>query len=256
MIVGLRELRWEGGVNGIHSGLELLRLFLRDVFSETVGRKFYPVKELECRHRHASFRPVGVPACLTGGTKDKGKAQGLVLSDFKKRLRKWLDERTVGDNPEAGLSDEDSEDGDDTIEMVTHLESGVESQLTTISSWDAQCFPSSQPIAGGNRKSTKARMVVITYLHHHSVTAQEFREAYKALTTSDAALLHLCGCGLASDTQPGCVEGSHLKLASLELNRSHTHVHFTLKLATSGPAYQAMLNAIRGSEGGVYDDVF
>jgi len=98
--------------------------------------------------------------------------------------------------------------------------------------------------------------VVLTYLHHHCGSSVAFREAFKGLTTSSDALLHLCGCGLGDADHPGCVTGSHLKLASLDLNLEHTHLHFTLRLATSSVGYKQMLDAISGSTGGVYDDVF
>jgi hypothetical protein len=242
------------GSKGNNSGLEILRLYLRDVFSE-VGDKprLFPMKELECRHQDADFRPSHVEACYAGGTIDKGKAQGFVLSDFKKKLRRWLVSCTDGEDLEAGLSDEDklSSEEEEVIQVVV-----PEGSQVSDSSWDPLKYPSSTPVEGSRRRSTKARLMVLTYLHQHSATAHEFREAFKALTTSDDALLHLCGCGLGSDASRGCITGSHLKLASLELNRDHTHVHFTLRLATTGEGYQSMLQAIRGSRGGEFDDVF
>lgn len=241
-------------VNGVGnlSGLELLRLFLLDVFSDLDAyKKVFLMTKLECRHESEEFRPIGVTACYTSGTKDKGKAQGFVLSDLKKRLRQWLNGKTISDNPEADLSDDDS--GEDT---ATERESSPVVPSLPPSSWDASKYPSSQTAGDGTRKSTKARLVVLTYLHHHSQSKVAFREAYKALTTSDDALLHLCGCGLATADLTGCVTGSHLKLASLDLNREHTHLHFTMRLATSGEGYSQMLQSISGSAGGAYDDVF
>ena len=243
------------GGRGQHSGLELFRFFLIDVFSESGGRKLYPLKEMECRHQLPSFRPVGVTPCLTGGTKDKGKAQGFVLSDLKKHLRAWLAERTMGENLEAGLSDGESDSEDDTIDVKASQVTAGSSSRT--SSWDPVKYPSSQPVEGKARKSTKGRLMVLSYLNHHAHSADAFREAFKALTTSDAALLHLCGCGLSGTNAPACVTGSHLKLASLELNREHTHLHFVLRLASeSSEKYQAMLGALCGCKDSLFDDVF
>jgi len=241
-----------GGVGNL-SGLELLRLFVLDVFSDSGAyKKVFPMMKLECRHETEEFRPVGITACYTSGTKDKGKAQGFVLSDLKKKLRQWLNDRTISDKPEADLSDDDSDDGTATEREY----SPVVPSLPPSSSWDASKYPSSQTAGDGARKSTKARLVVLTYLHHHSTSKDTFREAFKALTTSNDALLHLCGCGLANADLNGCVTGSHLKLASLDLNREHTHLHFTMRLATSGEGYSQMLQSISGSAGGAYDDVF
>ena len=240
-------------VNGVGnlSGLELLRLFVLDVFSELgTGKKVFPMKKMECRHESDEFRPVDVIACYTSGIKDKGKAQGFVISDLKKKLRHWLNDRTISDNPEADLSDESTE-ADSVAEDV------MSPTLLPPSSWDPEKYPSSQTAGDGvARKSTKGRLVVLTYLHHHAETQVAFRKAFKGLTTSDDALLHLCGCGLGTSEYAGCVTGSHLKLASLDLNREHTHLHFTLRLATSGVGYRQMLEAISGSNDGVYDDVF
>jgi hypothetical protein len=52
------------------------------------------------------------------------------------------------------------------------------------------------------------------------------------------------------------VEGSHLKLATAELNREHVSYHFVLGNCTTRESYLQMLAAVKGSADGKFDDVF
>ena len=245
------HVKVDGGEGVVVDGLEVLRRFMRDTLPPK-GKKF-PLQECECRHRRG-FLPPGLEMCRTSGTVDKNKAQGFVMSDFKRSLREWL--RPKQRDPNSIVSDiEDS----DSEEEAGDMEEVQSSQPISLSSFDTAQYPSSpQPgDSGYTRKSTKQRLPVLFYLLYHSDTCESFKLAFKQLCKPDLYLVHLCGCGLNTDTLRGaCVVGSHLKLAPLELNREHVHFHFVLAQLPSKESYLATLNAIRGGSDGKYDDVF
>lgn len=247
--------RWAVHVRGegdsVVDGKELLRLFLRDTLPPK-GKQF-PLQECDCRHEGGHL-PSDREMCKTGGTVDSGKANAFVMSDLKHSLRSWL--KTKRRNPYFEVTDvEDS----DEEEVELELEES-ESQPISLSSFDAERYPSSpikQGEPGWKRKSTKQRLTVLFYLLFHSDGRDTFNSAFKRLCLPDLHLVHLCGCGLNIEGLRGaCVVGSHLKLATSELNREHVHYHFVLAHSQSKQAYRATLDAIKGSAEGKYDDVF
>jgi len=241
---------------GQAEGLEVLRLFIRDILArpgmsaseaERNGKKF-PLSECQCRHRSVGT-PEGVDPCYTGGVRDAGKAQAFVMEDFRAALLKWLKGHQ---STSIDLSDVEA------VEIESDGESSQDEPEPT-SSFQAADYSSTDFLAVGRkrRSTTKQRLTVLTYLSHHSDTLAEFKVAFKALCNSENSLLHLCGCGLSNETHPSsCVTGSHLKLESHDLNQDHTHLHFTLRLASTRDGYLKMLDSLRGSNGGLYDDVF
>jgi hypothetical protein len=246
------------GPIGRVEGLDILRLFLRDVLAkpemsslqcEVQGKKF-PLSACSCRHKIVGV-PSGLQPCYTGGIKDNKKAQAFVMEDFRIVLLKWLRAHLV--------------DSTDTVSDVEEMhgeevESEEDNEPSQATSFIPSDYPSSPFLASDRKKkrvTTKQRLVVLQYLRHHSQSFAAFRVAYKALCDPNVNLLHLCGCGISDSEHPnGCVTGSHLKLASQELNRDHVHVHFTLKLASSREKYLQMLESLKGGKEGVYDDVF
>jgi hypothetical protein len=245
------HVKFDDGEEGVVDGVEVLRRFLRDTLPPK-GKKF-PLQECGCRHG-GGYLPLGVEMCRTSGTVDKNKAQGFVMSDFKQSLREWL--RSKQSDPNSIISDvEDS----DLEEEAGDAEEAHMSQPISLSSFDALKYPSSpQPgDSGYARKSTKQRLPVLFYLVHHSNTRETFKNVFKQLCKPDLYLVHLCGCGLNTEALKGaCVVGSHLKLAPSELNREHVHYHFVLAQLSSKESYLTTLDAIKGSSGGKYDDIF
>lgn len=252
---GLRALcdRWAvhvqvGSSVGV-DGKELLRHFLRETLPPK-GKKF-PLQECECRHKDG-FLPSNKEKCMTGGTVDMNKAQAFVMSDFRQSLRQWL--QSCQRNPHEVVTDlEDSEEEEIEVEEIG-------SQPISLSSYDPEHYPSS-PLKKGDpdwkRKATKQRLTILSYLVFHSDTREAFNRAFKQLCQPDLYLVHLCGCGLNSETLRGaCVTGSHLKLAPAELNRDHVHYHFVLSQISSKQAYIGALAALKGGSNGKFDDVF
>jgi hypothetical protein len=189
--------------------------------------------------------------CRTSGTVDNGKGQAFVMSDFKQSLRQWL--KSKQKNPTIVVTDVEDSDSDEEDEEPR-------SQPISISSYEANKYPSS-PLKPGDatwkRKSTKQRLAVLFYLLSHSDNRDAFNSAYKKLCESDLYLVHLCGCGINTESLHGaCVEGSHLKLASALLNREHVHYHFVLSQLSTKESYLATLCAIKGGADGNFDDVF
>jgi hypothetical protein len=245
--------RWAVHVRGegdaVVDGKELLRLFLRDTLPPK-GKKF-PLQGCDCRHK-GGYLPSDREMCRTAGTVDNGKANAFVMSDLKHSLRNWL--KTKRRNPHFEVTDVEDSD-----EEEVELEESA-SQPISLSSYDVDRYPSSpvkQGDSGWKRKSTKQRLTVLFYLLHHSNSCDTFNSAFKELCLPDLHLVHLCGCGLNIEGLYGaCVVGSHLKLASSELNREHVHYHFVLAHSKSKEAYLATLAAIKGGSGGRFDDVF
>ena len=242
---------------GQAEGLDVLRLFIRDTLTrpgtaeaEASGKKF-PLSECQCRHTRVVGTPEGVDPCFTGGVKDAGKAQSFVMEDFRVTLLKWLKARQISS---VELSDVEP------VEVESDGESSEDEPEAPTSSFQVADYSSTDFLAPGRTKrrtTTKQRLTVLTYLLHHSDTLVEFKAAFKALCKSDAGLLHLCGCGISNDDHPmSCVTGSHLKLESQDLNQDHTHLHFALRLVSTRDGYLKMLDSLRGSRGGLYDDVF
>ena len=229
---------------GVVDGKEVLRLFIRDYLQSA---KFTLV---DCKCRHGDGRlPPEREMCQTGGTVDLGKASAFVMADFKKALYSWLNDRKS--DPAVLVTDiEDmsgSEEEDDEVEPPS-------------SSFDLELYPSSQLKPGDEgfkRKSTKQRLTVLQYLLSHSHSRADFSRAFKGLCDPDMYLVHLCGCGINTIGLRGaCVTGSHLKLAPAELNREHIHYHFVLENASSTESYLTLLDGMKGSLEGKYDDVF
>lgn len=238
------------GSEGVADGKELLRYFLRETLPPK-GKKF-PLRECECRHKDG-FLPSGKEMCKTSGTVDNGKAQAFVMSDFKQSLRLWLKSKQKS-NATLVTDVEDS-----SVEEENEVEE-TSSQPVSLSSYDADRYPSS-PLKPGDanwrRKSTKQRLAVLFYLLSHSDKRDAFNSAFKQLCAPGLHLVHLCGCGLNTETLHGaCIVGSHLKLARAELNREHVHYHFVLSHLSSKESYLAALSAIKGGAGGKFDDVF
>jgi len=236
------------GSGGAIDGKELLRSFLRETLPPK-GKKF-PLQECDCRHKDG-FLPSGKEMCRTSGTVDNGKGQAFVMSDFKQSLRQWL--KSKQKNPTIVVTDVEDSDSDEEDEEPR-------SQPISISSYEANKYPSS-PLKPGDatwkRKSTKQRLAVLFYLLSHSDNRDAFNSAYKKLCESDLYLVHLCGCGINTESLHGaCVEGSHLKLASALLNREHVHYHFVLSQLSTKESYLATLCAIKGGADGNFDDVF
>lgn len=237
-------------VGKVVDGKELLRLFLRDTLPPK-GKRF-PLQECECRHKDG-YLPSGLEMCMTSGTSDNNKAQAFVMSDLKQTLRQWL--KAHQKNITAVITDvEDSvEEEDNDVEESR-------SQPISLSSFDAEQYPSS-PLKPGDvgwkRKTTKQRLTILFYLLAHSNSSEAFNKAFKQLCEPNLHLVHLCGCGLSTGTLHGaCVIGSHLKLASAELNREHVHFHYVLAQLPSKESYLATLAAIKGGSHGKFDDVF
>jgi len=228
-------------------GKEVLRAFLRDILLPPPGKKF-PLKECGCRHGKGLLPP-GKEMCMTAGTVDTGKANAFVMFDLKQMLRSWLNSKKRHSVEVTDVEDSSEGGSDDECETQP-LES----------SYNPLAYPSS-PLKPGDigfkRKSTKQRLAILFYLLHHSGDRVSFSRAFKELCDPELHLVHLCGCGLSIDGLKGsCVTGSHLKLASAELNREHVHYHFVLQLAPSKEAYLQLWSAIKGSEDGRFDDVF
>lgn len=235
------------GFNGAATGVDLLRLFLKAELS--TGGALCPTV-LNCRHCLASGRPDGQSACLTAGTKDLGKAQGFVRSDLKGRLRRWLKERTLSDADDHDEEVSDESSGSDAEEHSQDLSVAI-----TVSSFDPDNFPSSTPLIG-SRKSTKARVMVLTYLGKYVNNPVQFKVALKELCSPDSQLNHLCGCGISSHTLGACVNGDHLELGDQKQNVEHTHIHTVLRLNPSGSAYRQQLSLIKGKAEGKFDALF
>jgi hypothetical protein len=232
-----------GEAEGVVDGKEVLRLFIRDF----LPRSKFKLVDCKCRHEKGRL-PLGKEMCQTGGTVDMGKASAFVMSDLKKALYEWLNNRKR--NPADVVTDiEDVSEGEDE-----------EGELDLPSSYDPDHYPSSDPRPGDKgykRKSTKQRLTVLQYLLSHSQSRADFSRAFAGLCDPDLYLVHLCGCGLNSMSLRGsCVTGSHLKLARAELNREHIHYHYVLDNAPSKESYLALLAAMKGSLEGKFDDVF
>lgn len=225
-------------------GKELLRLFLR---SELLG--LYKLEPCQCVHGGGHLPP-GKEPCRTGGTKDKLKAVAFVKHTLKGALRDWLEANKS--DPDLAISDVESSDEEEGGEVEEDAE---ESQPAYIpSSYALEAYPSSPE--SQKRKSTKQRLTVLYYLLSHSGTSSEFATAFRNLCDPDLHLVHLCGCGVCTGTFKACVTGSHLKLAKADLNREHVHYHRVLHAAPTKDAYLALCGAVKGSEGGRFDDVF
>lgn len=242
-VVHLRMPLEEAAGEVVVDGKEVLRLFIRDSMQTA---KFNLV---DCRCRHASGRlPPTKEMCQTGGTVDLGKASAFVMADLKGSLYTWLAARKR--DPAVLVTDvEDMSDSE---------EDDVEDLLS--SSFDPTEYPSSQLKAGDDgfkRKSTKQRLTVLQYLLCHSHSRADFNRAFKGLCDPDLYLVHLCGCGINTTSLRGaCVTGSHLKLAPAELNREHVHYHYVLENALSKESYLTLLDGMKGSLEGKFDDVF
>jgi hypothetical protein len=242
--VKVDDLLEEGEEVGVVDGREVLRLYLRDRLQSR-----YRLSDCECRHGDGRHPPE-MGMCQTGGTVDNGKASSFVMSDFKKDLYAWLDGRKryqnfVATDPEFDADDDEDDD----------LGLGPSEPL-----YDSRQYPSSQPHAGQfgyRRKTTKQRLTILQYLHSHSHSRADFISAFRQLGDPDLYLVHLCGCGINTQSLKGaCVRGSHMKLASAELNRDHIHYHFVLENASSKESYEALLAGMKGSLEGKYDDIF
>lgn len=234
-------------------GIELLRRFMRDELP-----KCYPLTPCTCHHAGDRLPP-GVPMCASGGTPDTSKqrkANGFVMASAKNYLRKWLAKLVPED---VEVDDEDLVDSEDEGSGDEIGDDEEPSQVTIASSYNAGHYPST-PVAqrsGAHRKSTKGRLMVLYYLSAQASTRKSFLEAYRALCDVNTQLVHLCGCGLAGEGMASaCVVGSHVKVATADLNRRHTHYHHVLRNATSKERYLKLLEGIRDSEGGEMNDVF
>lgn len=232
---------------GLRDGKELLRLFIRDAMGPSSKR--WTPRDLECRH--AGMRPDGVEMCQTAGTRDMGKANAFLIRTLKSDLRKWLKAKKTDPNFDwsESESEEDDEGGDEFDDDV------VELRVPT-SSFNADDYPSSQPEK--SQISTKQRLTLLTYLLAHSESRADFSQALRDLGDKTLCLVHLCGCGISSTELPNgaCVTGSHLKLASAEVNRIHTHYHEVIRRKSTKVQYIALLKSIQGEPDGQFDDVF
>lgn len=243
--VKVNDLIRETDGAGVVDGKEVLRLFIRDF----LPRGKFQLVDCKCRHGNGRL-PLGKERCQTGGTVDMGKASAFVMSDLKKALYEWLNNRKRNPADVVTEIEDDDSEGED--------EEG-DSELPS-SSYDHEHYPSSLPRPGAkgyNRKSTKQRLTVLQYLLSHSQSRADFSRAFAGLCDPELYLVHLCGCGLNSMSLRGsCVTGSHLKLARAELNREHVHYHYVLENAPSKESYLALLAAMKGSLEGKFDDVF
>lgn len=90
------------------------------------------------------------------------------------------------------------------------------------------------------RVSTKIRTATLGYLLGFADDPQQLRTEFKRLRSDkDLCVLHLCGCGICSDSPSGgklygCSEPSHLRLGSHEENRVHRTCHEMLNLCQVG----------------------
>jgi hypothetical protein len=244
------HVKLDDSTTQVVDGKELLRVFLLETLLPPKGKKF-PMRECKCRHA-GGLLPEGKDMCMTAGTVDAGKANAFVMSDLKQTLRSWLSSKKRHSVEVTDVDDSDEEGSEEDADE--------ESQPFPKSSYTESAYPSS-PLKPGDvgykRKSTKQRLAVLHYLTSHSDDRVSFNRAFKQLCEPELHLVHLCGCGLSIDGLKGaCVTGSHLKLASAELNREHVHYHFVLQKAPSKDAYLKIWDSIQGSEGGRFDDVF
>ncbi|KAK9350385.1 hypothetical protein V1523DRAFT_429097 [Lipomyces doorenjongii] len=230
----LRELRGICDRRSESAGLDglcLLRRFIRDVMDLSSPFCLFPTSPMCCRHSYDRFLPDGLDPCLVAGVKDAGKASAFVKHDLKVKLREWLDGKHYG-------ADENSD-----------WDSEIDGYCPSSQSFDADNYPSSLP-DGKSRLSTKARVIVLSYLFRYSDDDSSFKRAYKELEQSGLELLHLCGCGICSSSQRGCVTPSHLMLGSRLLNEDHKSVHFVLRLATSADEYRNLHKSISALQDG------
>lgn len=230
---------------GVVDGREVLRLFLR----VRLLRR-YRLSDCDCRHKDGRHPPE-MEMCQTGGTVDSGKASAFVMADFKKDLYEWLDGRKRCQNyvvSDVELAED--EDEEDDLDLAGFSQPP----------YDPRHYPSSQPRPrefGYMRKTTKQRLTVLQYLYSHSQSRATFNLAFRELCDPKLHLVHLCGCGINTESLRGsCVTGSHMKLASAELNREHVHYHFVLENAPSNESYRTLLAGMKGSLDGKFDDVF
>lgn len=228
-------------------GKEVLRLFLLDLLGPK-GKKF-PLRDCKCRHAMQGT-PSGTKMCQTAGTVDQGKANAFVMSDLKKDLRAWLKAKQRRQSDVVSDIEDSEEEGSD----------GGEIHESIPSSYVESVYPSSPNKPGEpgyKRRTTKQRVTVLFYLYANANSRDSFSRAFKGLCDSSAQLVHLCGCGLSiGELKGSCVVGSHMKLASAELNREHIHYHFVLENAPDRASYLKMHGALKGGAGGKFDDVF
>lgn len=241
-------------------GKDVIRIFLRENLKE-----LFPLRKCDCHHK--SRRPEGIESCKTGGIVDAKKAQGFVASDFDRRFRNYLAshevksvekgvrrlKKEVQDEVQSWFGDDDDEADVEIVEDSSQFPLS----MPPASDFDEAEFPSSSPVPTAKRKSTKQRLTVLYYLLEHSGSRKEFEEAWVGLQDPELQLVHLCGCGLSYGTFKGaCVVGSHMKLATAELNREHAHFHFILRGAATRAQYLQQLACFKGSHDGRFDDVF
>ena len=235
--------------NADRHGLELLRLFLIDLFDPTIVPPLSKVicrRELDCRHNAKSCLPPGKLNCWTAGTSDAKKANSFRKDSIKNTLRMWLKNRATS---ELVLSDSDSSSGIDS--RLTEDECypiSRSSSIKILSSFDPADFPSSLP---RDRISTKQRVHLLSYMRKYSIDIDDFYKTFKCLIRNQPKqeIAHLCGCGLSNETVADtCVEPSHLTLCTHDSNLQHIPYHTMAKAIGCGEEYLAYYNLFANKE--------
>jgi hypothetical protein len=175
------------------------------------------LSNLNCRHDPSGLGHSynGSRPCTTTGTRDKGKAMKFVSFDLRILARKWC-----------------SENGFQLAGSSSPLRSSQEE---------------------GGRRSTGLRVHILAFLCNYWDDPVQLEGQWNALITTQAPLLHLCGCGVCHNQDRACTEPSHLRLGTREENDYQTGWHQLLTTCQDRTEYLWLcrfLNQRRGITGG------
>lgn len=233
----LRHDRW---------GLELVRLYIRDIWADKYGFKGGLTRcgltVLHCRHFSHPLTPSKSP-CLSLGTPEQGKAMAFVMKDFLEGFEVWangvnpLRNRSLGFQRPSTFVDFDDVEGDVPFAECMVLPADYEDDDVTMIAIPSlsQSSETSSHFASQTKgldieisTRTKQRVHLLTYLFNESDSFARFKTAWDNLIDEDSKLeiAHLCGCGLNADgANRTCVAPDHLTLISKEANLKHISFH-------------------------------
>jgi hypothetical protein len=213
-----------------------------------------------CRHcpggRHYARAIMGLAPCVTGGTRDGGKAPKLVVSDIRKKARAFCRSRGRGtilpwDGTELRAVSEEAEEAyeeslesqwDEDDEPVDAVGAGRDAWAGNLDS-----DPVRDSSAESTRRTTGCRAYVFTFLWGKRRDPALFMRAVRDLcAVGDFAVdvLHLCGCGLPDGRSNGCCEPTHLVLGSREQNSAHRSFHEVVRQINQPDNYRGVVRVL------------
>ncbi|PLB41739.1 uncharacterized protein BDW47DRAFT_122193 [Aspergillus candidus] len=214
---------------------------------------------------HGYLPPTAARPCIAMGTFDKDKNPGLVVADLCVMAARFLYGIGKGEPADAPYP-RDFEFLDTAVDNAPGKEEMDAADrghgLMSVGEGSPN-LPSTPSTASGSpekipRSSTKMRVATLAWLWKFADDADKLQAQFKHLLDlpAEVGVLHLCGCGICSNTgvgvrMLGCCEKTHLILGDQKLNGTHKTFHQMLRLIHTDDYLEtvAIIQRARGGRG-------